>query len=473
MATGPFGSAISSKYFQNTGVPVIRGGNLSTDVSCRLSDDNLIYVSEEKASEFRRSIVRDGDLIFTCWGTINQIGLITKSQKHSEYIISNKQMKFTPDQSKADSLFLYYLFSSPIKQAEILQNSIGAAVPGFNLGQLKQHKLNLPPLREQVAIRELLGSLDDKIALNHQINTTLESMAQALFKSWFVDFDPVIDNALAAGNPIPEALQARADTRAALGDQRKPLPDHIRQQFPDRFMLTEEMGWVPEGWHISTIGEQVETTGGGTPSTKNPDFWENGTHPFCTPKDMSQLKSLVLMDTERLLTDDGVRKISSGQLPKGTVLMSSRAPIGYLTISDIPVSVNQGIIAMLPNQNYGPVYLLCWATTNMKQITDRANGSTFQEISKKNFRPIPFLVPGKGILEAFNEQAEAIYSRILLTSEQTDALTKLRDTLLPKLLSGELRIPEAEKHIEEGHLALRHAHALQNRHGRPRSKCNL
>tara|TARA_R110000851_G_C13100426_1_gene568205 strand:+ start:2342 stop:3175 length:834 start_codon:yes stop_codon:yes gene_type:complete len=274
-------------------------------------------------------------------------------------------------------------------------------------------------------------------------------MAQALFKSWFADFDPVIDNALAAGNPIPEALQARADARAALGDQCKPLPDHIRQQFPDRFVGTEEMGWVPEGWHISTIGEEVETTGGGTPSTKNPDFWDNGVHPFCTPKDMSQLKSLALTDTERHLTDTGVQKISSGQLSKGTVLMSSRAPIGYLAISDIPVSVNQGIIAMLPNENYGPVYLLCWAKTNMNQITDRANGSTFQEISKKNFRPIPFLVPGKGILDAFNGRAEAIYSRILLTSEQTDALTKLRDTLIPKLLSGELRVPEAERKLEE------------------------
>lgn len=322
-------------------------------------------------------------------------------------------------------------------------------MPSLNEKIVRRVPLVLPPIKIQKEIAGILSALDDKIALNHQINTTLESMAQALFKSWFVDFDLVIDNALAAGNPIPEALQARADARAALGDQRKPLPDHIRQQFPDRFVETEEMGWVPEGWYISTIGEQVETTGGGTPSTKNPDFWENGVHPFCTPKDMSQLKSLVLMDTERHLTDAGVRKISSGQLPQGTVLMSSRAPIGYLAISDIPVSVNQGIIAMLPNQHYGPVYLLCWAKTNMNQITDRANGSTFQEISKKNFRPIPFLVPGKGILEAFNEQAEAIYSRVLLTSEQTDALTKLRDTLLPKLLSGELRIPEAKAEVSE------------------------
>ena len=348
-----------------------------------------------------------------------------------------------------NNYYLHYWFTWAYRGGLLDPWFTGTTIKHLTGRAISQLEVPLPPIKTQEEIARVLCSLDDKIALNHQINTTLESMAQALFKSWFVDFDPVIDNALAAGNPIPEALQARADARAALGDQRKPLPDHIRQQFPDRFVLTEEMGWVPEGWHISTIGEEVETTGGGTPSTKNPDFWESGTHAFCTPKDMSQLKSLVLMDTERHLTDAGVRKISSGQLPKGTVLMSSRAPIGYLAISDIPVSVNQGIIAMLPNQHYGPVYLLCWAKTNMNHITDRANGSTFQEISKKNFRPIPFLVPGKGILEAFNEQAEAIYSRILLTSEQTDALTRLRDTLLPKLLSGELRVPEAERPVAE------------------------
>jgi type I restriction enzyme S subunit len=219
--------------------------------------------------------------------------------------------------------------------------------------------------------------------------------------------------------------------------------------FPDRFVFSEEMGWIPEGWGESSVGEQVETTGGGTPSTKEPIYWENGTHAFCTPKDMSLLSSMVLMDTERHLTDAGVNKISSGQLPPGTVLMSSRAPIGYLAISDIPVSVNQGIIGMLPSDKYGSIFLLCWAHFNIGKIEDRANGSTFLEISKKNFRPIPFVVPGDGLLDAFNDQAQAIYDKLLLTAECTESLTRLRDTLLPKLLSGELRIPDAEKILEQ------------------------
>jgi len=274
-------------------------------------------------------------------------------------------------------------------------------------------------------------------------------MAQALFKSWFVDFDPVIDKALATGNPIPEILHRRAEVRRALGDRRKPLPADIAQHFPSRFVFSEEIGWVPEGWEISTVGDQVETTGGGTPSTKDATFWEGGVHYFCTPKDMSTLGSIVLMNTERRLTNEGVSKISSGQLPKGAVLMSSRAPIGYLAISNVPVSINQGIIALLPNLKYGPTYLLSWVLFNMGAIKDRANGSTFLEISKMNFRPIPFLVPPDEITDFYNEQAQAIYSKVLLVSEQIKELSKLRDTLLPKLLSGQLRIPDAEELMEE------------------------
>ncbi len=191
LATGPFGSSISSSYFQEHGVPVIRGNNLSEEVSIRLSDDGLVFVSEEKAAEFKRSTVRKGDLVFTCWGTINQVGLIDKRAMHGEYVISNKQMKFTPDPRKADSLFLYYLFSGPEMQDLIKSQGIGSSVPGFNLGQLRAMSLKVPQLNEQRAIAHILGALDDKIELNRRMNETLEAMARAIFKSWFVDFDPV------------------------------------------------------------------------------------------------------------------------------------------------------------------------------------------------------------------------------------------------------------------------------------------
>ena len=187
LATGPFGSAISSKFFTDNGVPVIRGGNLSADISNRLSETGLVFISTSKAEEFKRSEVRKGDLVFTCWGTINQIGLIDGKGSYPVYIISNKQMKLTPHPKKADPFFLYYFFSSPQMQEQILSSNIGSSVPGFNLGQLKAIELNLPPLPEQKGIASVLSSLDDKIDLLHRQNKTLEAMAETIFRQWFVE----------------------------------------------------------------------------------------------------------------------------------------------------------------------------------------------------------------------------------------------------------------------------------------------
>lgn len=237
LATGPFGSSISSRFFQDHGVPVIRGGNLDNNIGVRLNEDNLVFVSHEKATEFKRSTVRRGDLVFTCWGTINQVGLIDENARYETYIVSNKQMKLTPDTNTADSLFLYYVFSGPEIQQHILGQGIGSSVPGFNLGQLKAINVLLPPLDEQRAIAHILGSLDDKIEANRRMNQTLESIARAVFKSWFVDFDPVHYK---ANGEIPPGMDA------ATADL-----------FPDSFD-DSELGPIPHGWQISTLEDICE-----------------------------------------------------------------------------------------------------------------------------------------------------------------------------------------------------------------------
>jgi type I restriction enzyme S subunit len=191
LSTGPFGSAISSKYFQADGVPVIRGSNLTTTIDRRLDDDGLVFISPEKAAEFSRSVARYGDLVFTCWGTIGQVGLIDDRARYDEYVISNKQMKLTPDSMKADSLFLYYVFSSPPVSDDIKNQAIGSSVPGFNLKQLKSIRVRLPPLDIQRAIASVLGALDDKIEQNRRTARALERLARAIFRAWFVDFEPV------------------------------------------------------------------------------------------------------------------------------------------------------------------------------------------------------------------------------------------------------------------------------------------
>src|SRR6266702_1260076 len=184
-----------------------------------------------------------------------------------------------------------------------------SSVPGVNRNDLHSISVKIPDIQTQQAIAEILSCLDNKIELNRQMNKTLEAMAQALFKSWFVDFDPV---------------KAKAEGRKPEG-----MDDVIAALFPSNF-TDSPLGLIPEGWEVKEIGEVVDETGGATPDTKESSYWDSGTIPWVTPKDLSSISVHVLLDTERKISEKGLAKISSGLLPVGTVLLSSRAPIGYL-----------------------------------------------------------------------------------------------------------------------------------------------
>ncbi len=423
-----------------TGIPLITAKIVKNG---RINPTQEYIAEADYDSWMQRGIPQKGDVVLTTEAPLGEVAQLNGDK----IALAQRIITLRGKIGLLESDFLKYLLQSNDVQHQLDGRASGTTVSGIKQSELRQIILCFPPLPEQKAIAHILGSLDDKIELNRRMNATLEGMAQALFKSWFVDFDPVLDNALAAGNPIPEELADRAEVR------RRALADgtanrEAAKQFPAAFQLTEELGWIPDGWEVSTIGDEVAAVGGGTPSTKNEMFW-NGTHLFCTPKEMSKLSSFVLSYTERHLTDLGSQKVSSGILSAGTLLMSSRAPIGYLAISEKPVTVNQGIIALLKNEKYQPMFLLSWLRSNMAKIIERANGSTFLEISKKNFKPIPFLRPSEEALSLFNVQAKSIHRRIVNGVSNSNHLTKLRDTLLPKLISGELRIPEAKKLTEE------------------------
>jgi type I restriction enzyme S subunit len=417
---GPFGSNLISADYVPVGVPVIRGQNMGLG---RWVGGEFAYVSEEKAKSLSANIARPGDIVFTQRGTLGQVAIVPDGP-FDRYVISQSQMKLTVDLGKTDALFLYYVFSTAEQQEHIRLHAIQTGVPHTNLGLLRGTPLRLPSLPVQKAIAHILGALDDKIELNRRKNKTLEDMARAIFKSWFVDFDPV--RAKAAGLKPPG------------------LKPDLAALFPNAFE-NSALGKIPKGWKVRPIGDVVQVLGGGTPSTKEPAYWEGGIHPFCTPKDMSSLTAHVLLQTERHLSDEGLERVSSGQLPVGTVLLSSRAPIGYLAIAETPVSINQGIIAMICNGELPNLYVLYWTAENMERVIANANGSTFLEISKQNFRPITALIPKQDILRQFMQIVAPLHQRISLSIQQNHHLAAIRDTLLPKLISGELRVSDAER----------------------------
>ena len=366
----------------------------------------------------RRARLLPGDVVLTREAPIGEVGMVTEAEG---VFLGQRLMQYRVNQARLDPRFLLYSFLSPSLQHQFgSHEGSGSVVSHIRVGDCFKFKLALPPLPVQAAIASLLGALDDRITLLRETNATLEAIAQALFKSWFVDFDPV---------------RAKMQGRAPEG-----MDEATAALFPDG-LEESELGLVPRGWRVLPIGDAVEAIGGATPDTKNPAYWEPAMHCWTTPKDLSGIAAPVLLDTERKLSDQGLAKIGSGALPVGTLLLSSRAPIGYLALAQVPLAINQGYIAMPPGGLLPPLYLLFWCRQNMEGIKGRANGSTFMEISKKAFRPIPALVPPPEAVQAFADVASALFNRLIESEKQAQTLATLRDTLLPRLISGALRLP--------------------------------
>ena len=446
------GFAFKSADMGEFGCPIIKIKNINPPNVNIIDVQRVLPSIIEGNKRIEKFRLTKGDVLIAMTGaTVGKVGRMPLSSE-THYLNQRVGKVFLTDSDAADYDYVYYVLSQSGHVKQMLGLADGSAQPNISGAQIESLEIPIPPLPEQKAIAHILGSLDDKIELNRKMNETLEAMAQALFKSWFVDFDPVIDNALAAGNPIPPALQAKAECRR-LNAEIHPS-EFITQHspsahFPDAFQPSEEMGWIPKGWEVSTIGAEVESVGGATPSTKNAEFWDDGDIHWTTPKDLSNQSSRILLDTDRKITEVGLKKISSGLLPVDTVLMSSRAPVGYLALAKVPVAINQGYIAMKCTKQLTSEYVVQWVDSVMDDIKQRAAGTTFAEISKKNFRAIPVIVPSGVALKNYSKTVRGFYDKITGNLKESRQLEKLRDTLLPKLISGELRIEEAEKMVEE------------------------
>ena len=406
-----------------SGLPFARVSNIDDGFHFEDAD----YFPETDLHKVGDKVSRPGDVVFTSKGTVGRFALVRDETLRFVY---SPQLTYwrSLDQDTLNSRFLFYwLQSSKFReQADRVKGQTDMA-DYVSLGDQRRMEMTVPGIDEQRAIARILGSLDDKIELNRRMNRTLEELAAALFRSWFVDFDPVV---------------ARAEGRQPFG-----MNAETAALFPAGFEESE-VGAVPAGWRVALIGELVKVVGGTTPSAGNAAYWEAGTVAWATPKDLAGLPDPVLLDTERHITQAGLQQIGSGLLPAGTVLMSSRAPVGYLAIAEIPVAINQGFIALICDRDLPNYYVLHWLRENMESIVNRANGTTFLEISKANFRPIPALVPPEPILRRFTEIAGKLHGMIVANARESLTLAVLRDSLLPKLMSGELRVGQAEQAVE-------------------------
>ncbi|HFQ5055573.1 TPA: restriction endonuclease subunit S [Vibrio vulnificus] len=399
--------------FKMIRTPNVKGGKISLN-DCR-------FVEEDTYEKWtRRAKVLRDDVLLTREAPMGEVGIVDFDET---VFLGQRIMQYRADRSKLDPHFLLYSFlSSDLQHQFNMHEGSGSVVSHIRVPDCSKFELNLPPLDVQKDIAGVLKKLDRKISVNQQTNQTLEQMAQAIFKSWFVDFDPV---------------KAKMN-----GEQPEGMDAATASLFPEK--LVSETG-LPEGWKLSEIGDEVTVVGGGTPSKKNDDFWVDGHIHWTSPKDLSGVQDKVLLDTASKVTEAGLKKISSGLLPVDAVLLSSRAPVGYLALAKVPMAINQGYIAMKCEKQLPPEFVLQWCVHRMDEIKQRASGSTFAEISKKSFKPISVVVPTGEVLSAYQKLVKPLYDAITSNARQNEQLSSLRDTLLPKLLSGEIKLEMAKE----------------------------
>lgn len=408
----------SSGYSENSqDVRLLRGDNIAPG---KVRWDGVKRWPRDWDVNLSRYIVEPGDVVLAMDRPWIPAGLKVAQATESDspcYLV--QRVARLRAGTRSDSDFLFAVLSGPDFDSYIQNTTTGTAVPHISAKQILDYEFHLPPSHVRAEVGALLTALNNRITLLRETNTTLEAIAQALFKSWFVDFDPV---------------HAKCQGRAPEG-----MDQATAALFPDSFEESE-LGPVPKGWQVMPVGDAVETYGGATPDTKTTDYWEPAEHHWTTPKDLSGISSPVLLSTERKLSAAGLRKISSGLLPVGSLLMSSRAPIGYLALTQVPMAINQGYIAIPPGGKLSPLFMLFWCKSNMDNIKGRANGSTFMEISKKAFRPIPALVPSRAVVDAFEGVAIHLFARLVENEKQAQSLAGIRDALLPGLISGQIRV---------------------------------
>ena len=316
---------------------------------------------------------------------------------------STEYFVFCGKEDVSDNDFVYYLTKTPLFRDTAIKSMVGSS--GRQRAQmdvLENLKMLVPKdISDQRRIASILSSLDRKIELNNKINADLEEMAQAIFKNWFVDFEP----------------------------------------FKDGKFVDSELGMIPEGWKVGRLDEIADVVGGSTPSKAKPEYYTQKGIAWLTPKDLSNHPAVYSSRGEIDITEAGYNSTSTKLMPKGTVLFTSRAPIGYISIAQNDICTNQGFKSLVPKKA-GTCFLYCFLKYVTPEIENKSTGSTFKEASGSLMKSLQVIMPEQRVFEDFETVVSPLFTRIESLEKENSRLSLLRDTLLPRLMSGELEVPE-------------------------------
>lgn len=390
-----------------------------------------------------RGLPLEGDVVLTTEAPLGEVAqLDARKVALAQRVITLRGKKGTLEND-----YLLYLLQSSFVQNQLDGRASGSTVTGIKQSELREIILRLPPTALQKSISHQLKCLDKKIDLNNKINQTLEQMSQTLFKSWFVDFDPVIDNALDAGNSIPEALQSRAELRQKVRNNAdfKPLTADIRALFPAEFEETE-LGWIPEGWESETFDSFCDLIqSGGTPSRKETSFWDDGTIKWLSS---GEVKGKIVLDTKEKITDAGLQNSSAKLWEKYTTVVAMYgATAGEVCIIGDKMTANQACCGLY-SEKY-PFYVYNFVSDKAYELASKATGSAQQNLNKLIISSTKFIRPSNAIITIFENNVAPLFMKWFSNSAENNNLTALRDTLLPKLISGELSLEDLPDLVDQ------------------------
>ena len=375
---------------KSSGVPlvtakIIKGGRI-------LPFDEFI-AEEDYDSWMVRGLPQPGDVVLTTEAPLGEVAQLDDTK----VALAQRVVTLRGKKGILDNTYLKYFLQSDIGQKRLSARETGTTVTGIKQSELRKVEISYPDYDTQCQIGAILKSLDDKIALNNRINHNLEEQAQALYKSWFVDFEP----------------------------------------FKGGKFVDSDLGIIPEGWSVQPFLSIAKLCSGGTPKTNQKEYW-NGSIPFFTPKDVGT--SAFCLSTEKTITEEGLKNCNSSLYKALTTFITARGTVGKLCMAGVPMAMNQTNYAICPASNIDDITLFLITKQLLTSLKNKANGAVFDAITTRDFDGEKLVIAPQRVMDAFSSVVHPIYDCILQNELKNASLSQLRDSLLPRLISGQLSI---------------------------------
>ena len=443
--------------FHDTGYPVLSAKHVKTDGLANI--DGLRFSNEKMYQKWMKVEVQEGDIILTSEAPMGEVFYIDGKTK---YVLGQRVFGLRPKKDLIDPLYLLAWLTSKNGQEQLVARSSGSTVLGIKQSELLKIDVDVPPKDFQLVIAKNRYDLSEKIELNRQTNQTLEHIAQAIYKSWFVDFEPTRAKIAAkqkGQDPERAAMAAISGLSITLDNEKaagavKSLEQLSPQQlkataalFPDA-LVDSELGEIPKGWEVKSLSEIIEVVGGGTPKRSEELYW-NGDIPWFSMKDAPSLSDVFVIDTVEKITELGLQKSSTKLLPVGTTIITARGTVGKLALVGTPMCMNQSCYGVIGVEGVGAYFNYFNLREAISTLQRNTHGAVFDTITTQTFESYSMSICAGELISKYEEFVTPMMHKIKMNRREINTLSTMRDVLLPKLLSGELNVNVNKMELEK------------------------